>query len=725
MRHVLPILLIAFALRVNGTWTDLPFVYHWDEPTPVNLAVWLHAERSLDPRFFHYPGGLIYLLAGEFSLVRGLGQLFGVFADSNASLAWLTQGTPPRPPGGGIAYTFPAVGVPLLYLIGRIGNVVLGTLSVFWVYRLMRACGRVTWARPTKNAASPMLVVAALVPAFLLAFSPLHAEHSALLTTDAPCAAFLTWFVAELVSFRSPWRAGLALGLAAAFKYTGGIGLYFAPLGLLWIWVMRNRGVPLPSAGEWTRFWMRAVPIALVTFLVLNPFVLLSPREFLADFLYEARHMREGTGHFGSDLGAGASGFAIVVRTLWTGLGVMLLLGFAWALIEVCLGIAKPKDRSSRGATLHDGEGANAWIPLLAAWAVLYLVQLSTWRTVYDRYLVPIWPVLIVVAAWGGQRGLQRLRPLRPPTLAPANQWKVGMVAAVVLALPILPSLIRSIYGRVTPDPRTDLSLWISREIDPRETIVVEPNGPQIDAKQRALVRTDLLARRTAEEYRAEGARFLVSTGRERFLPEAVADSMRTRRQALMREGRIAWQRGSYWVLDLGPIQTDWALVQSALDAGRFAEAEAAVAAMMQRDLSDGRAWHLLGDARSGLGHPDSAAVAYTRAAQLRPKDPAPLYALGNLALRKSDWSAAVAAFQSALERAPGDPVAPLNLSTALMEEARSLVEDGRREEARPRVESALQYARAASQLAAQDAEIASQELRIRRLAERWGLFPQ
>ena len=215
---LLPLVLLAALVRLPGTARNLPFVFHWDEPTLVNLSTWLFTEGSLNPRFFNYPGGMIYLLGLLFLLTLLGGMLVGAYPGWAAGVKALAVGTYPRPPGGGVIYRFPTRGAPMAYILGRLFSVVLGTLTVWWAARLAeRLAGR--WA--------------AWLAGGLLALNALHAANSVLVTTDVACGAFLAWFLLALVNGRSPRTAGIALGLAAACKYTGGIGVYLWPLGLV------------------------------------------------------------------------------------------------------------------------------------------------------------------------------------------------------------------------------------------------------------------------------------------------------------------------------------------------------------------------------------------------------------------------------------------------------------------------------------------------------------
>jgi 4-amino-4-deoxy-L-arabinose transferase-like glycosyltransferase len=675
------VLLVAFGLRLPGIWQSLPYVFHWDEPTLVNLAVWLWAEGSLNPHYFNYPAGMVYLLAVLFGFTLLFGRAFGAFPGFAEGFRRLASGTYPRPPDGELIYRFPTRGVPILYVLGRLVSAAVGTLCVWWSFRLGRILGgsRVAW-----------------LAGILLAFNSLHAANSALITTDVACGAGLTWFLWCLLSGASPRRAGIALGLAAAGKYTGGIGLYLWPLG--WF-------VPVTASGrgEWNRLWVRLVPWALGTFLVLNPFVVLTPRAFLHGFQQEALHMQEGTAHFGEGVAIGPTGPVVVTNTLWRELGALPLIGFACALIAA-FAVRREDERARR-------------VLLLGAWCLLYLVQLATWRTAYPRYLLPIWPALTVVSAWGWVRMVELASTRMRPLLRKAPVVAGAMAVAVV---PGLLPLARTIAVRLRPDPRVEMSTVIERSLDPSGAIAAEPGGPWIDDRARQVIKTDVLGRAGPETWRRRGVRYLLATGREMHLPAGSPDSLLANRQRLEREGRVVWRNGRYVIYDLGEGSDPLSKARRLLKAGRVREARDQLETFCLRDPISAPAVVFLGDACLALGDTLAAMDAYTRASRIDPKDPIPFLALGSIALNARHWDAAVASFLHARELSPREPAAAHNLATALISRAQAAIVVGRRGEAARDLNEAALLARLVVSMAPEEARFRLLEAKTRELAVRW-----
>jgi tetratricopeptide (TPR) repeat protein len=285
-----------------------------------------------------------------------------------------------------------------------------------------------------------------------------------------------------------------------------------------------------------------------------------------------------------------------------------------------------------------------------------------------------------------------------------------------------MPGLVRSVRARIAPDPRTVMTHWIEDNVPSGASVATEPGGPRIDTADRTVYRFDLLGRRSLQEYRRDGVEYLVATGREEMLPPSAPDSLRARQASLFAACRELWRSGKYAVYSVPGGDAHLLEAQRAVREERFAEADRLTEQALQVDPENGTLWLLRGQALQGLGD-SSAAEAYARAVTLSPADPGPLYALGNLELAARRWDSALAAFEEAGRRAPRDPIALLNQSTALGYAAVELARAGNLDDARQKMADALTRARAAAVLAPGDPEYAAQEGRLRRLGERAGVI--
>jgi hypothetical protein len=705
-------------VRLPGVWQNLPFVFHWDEPTLVNLATWLFTEGSLNPRFFNYPGGMIYLLGLLYVLTLLGGILCGAFPGWAAGMKVLAAGTYPRPPGGGIISPFPARAAPLTYIVGRLFSVILGALTVWWAARLAERLGgrRAAW----------------LAGGFL-ALNALHAAHSVLVTTDVACSAFLAWFLLVLADGRSPRTAGIALGLAAACKYTGGIGIYLWPLGLLLPPVpgpVRSGKAdaaadadPAPRLrrAAWNRFWLRLLPWAGGTFLLLNPFAVLSPGAFLRGFLYEAAPMRAGTEHFREGIDIGPTGPAVVAGILWRELGPIVLIAILLALLLAVQtrGRAEAAEPSGKSGPKQLDQ---RWIFLLAAWCGVYLLQLCTWKTAYPRYVLPVWPALAVLAGCGASMTAGQVLREQGATGVRSARRAAVIVAAALLVGPGLYPLGRSVTARLRTDPRVPMSSFLAATVRPGMGIGVETGGPWISSERNQIIRVDLLGRSSPEGWRGQGVRYLVATGRGAYLPGASPDSLRANRQRIQQEAGLLWQRGPYAVYDLGKGRGSAEGVRALVAAGQMQEAEKRARALWTADPTSVAAAMLVGEVLLARQDTTGAVDVYGRAADLAPRDTSPLLALGSIALSGRAWDAAVEALSLAVDRSPRDPVALHNLATALLYRAREAAASENRSACAADLRAAVRFAWAAASFDPEDGRFRETEARAREMAGRFGV---
>jgi 4-amino-4-deoxy-L-arabinose transferase-like glycosyltransferase len=289
------LLLFAFALllRLLGIGWGLPnnqhyFSYHPDEVYVVSPALGM-LEGDWNPHFFNYGTLYLYLIGLLAKILSGLGLAVGELG--------------------------------LLDLIARALTALLGAGTVLLVYVIGRQIGGRRLA---------------LLGALLLAVTPIHLINSHYATVDVPGTFFLALGGAASVQIiaSGKWRwyllAVAAAGLAAATKYPLGAGLLL-PFGahLLRGRVAASEHLKLITLLSFPLFFLAGCPYAL-TFaggLQLRP-------EFLKDFLFEVRHMREiRTPGF---LGTGSGWRYHALQGLPAGLGIPLyLLAFAGFLLAL------------------------------------------------------------------------------------------------------------------------------------------------------------------------------------------------------------------------------------------------------------------------------------------------------------------------------------------------------------------------------------------------------
>jgi hypothetical protein len=262
--HVLALVcLLALAARLGGVGYGLPYFVHPDESILVPLALGF-LTGDLNPHFFNWPSGFMYLVAALFALY---GIVLGATTGGSALEAFARD---------------PAA----FYFLARLASAVIGALTVALTYRL----GAMTFGP-----------AAGLMAGAFLAINLQHVVDSHFATTDVPvtcavlAAVIAAWRYWERGRVRDALLAGLAGGLAASVKYNGGL----AGAAFVLAHVLRTR-----ADGElWRGLRSRAVPVwlagAVVGFLAGTPFAALSPAEFLHGLFGEVRAI--GTVQFGNE----------------------------------------------------------------------------------------------------------------------------------------------------------------------------------------------------------------------------------------------------------------------------------------------------------------------------------------------------------------------------------------------------------------------------------------
>lgn len=211
-------------------------------------------------------------------------------------------------------------------------------------------------------------VVAGGVAAAATGVATVHVAYSRMAVTDVLLTTLVTVALALLVSGRIE-LAGLVAGFAAAAKYPG-VVLAVPILVLAW--------------GQWRRA-LGAAGLAVVGFAAATPFALVHAGEVIDDVWRLHEHARAGWLGFEDDHSAPVA----FVDRLWESLGPFLIVAVAG--LVVALVVRAPADRA------------------LAAFALAYYATLLPLGSHFDRYILPLIPVLGVLAG--------RLRALAPVTL--------------------------------------------------------------------------------------------------------------------------------------------------------------------------------------------------------------------------------------------------------------------------------------------------------------------
>lgn len=404
------LLLGALALRLWGIGSGLPYVYNIDEAGHfVPKAVQMFAPgHDLNPGYFVNPPALTYVL-------------------HVAMAVWF---------GGGKAVLREYATHPdRVFALSRVVVALLGTGAVWLLYLL---------AARLFDRRTALLAAAIETVAFL----PVFYGHLAL--NDAATLLPLTLSLYGSAGVlrqgrRRDWAlAGLGLGFACASKYTAGIAIL--PLGAAA--AARYLDAPAAAGRRALAGLALAGGCALVAFLLANPYALLDFGRFRSELAHQSSLSEEAQGKLGAPKQGG------VLYYLWA-----LSWGLGWVPSLAALGGAVAVWR--RDARL-------GW--LLVPAPLLFLAFMGLQDRYFGRWLLPIFPVLCVLAAYF-TLVLVRAAAAKRRALAVA----LGTVATALL---LAQGLLYSVHGDAVlarADTRNLTRAWMVAHVPAGARVVVEP----------------------------------------------------------------------------------------------------------------------------------------------------------------------------------------------------------------------------------------------------------
>lgn len=439
------ILLTAAALRYWSLGHGIPYGVSVDEPEIVVRAFHMMTTGSLNPQFFDY-GSLHIYIQLVVSIVRFIA---GAIAGEWSSLAEAGSGS--------------------FYLWGRFVTATFGVLTVLVVYQIGMRWG-------SRHA---------LLAAALMALMPLHVRYSHYVLTDTP----LTFFVAlamllSLVGHERPttrafmW-AGAAAGLAAAVKYNGGLALVM-PLVACWMTAGAR-----PSRLTCS---LAAIGAAAAAFFIAAPYTLLNLPGFLDRFA-------SLTAEYRTNVPPAEPGYIIYLKHLRMQFGTP---GFVLIAGGLLMGVI----RAIRG-------------PNRVGWAVAlvfpipYFLIVAQQRIIYGRYLLPLVPMLCVLAAAAVISGVSLLRRYQFP-----RGVRTALIAGLTLALLAPPAASavgfnRMISQRSTVDEAYD---WMEQNIGHGARVMLEGGHFRLPEPRFREERIPQLRYQTIEQYAASDVDYLVAS---------------------------------------------------------------------------------------------------------------------------------------------------------------------------------------------------------------------
>jgi hypothetical protein len=396
------VLLGLFALQARA-----PFVWKVG-PAEGGGDEWYSAWRSwavltegARPGNYLHPALSYDLGAGLFAAIAAIGRLTGRYHDLTDTLAHFVRDE-------------------VWFLKALEGlSVVLGSLTVVVVFLL----GRQLFG-----------LLAGVIAAGCLAVVPLHIQYSERARVDA---LFVLCVAASGLGFLAVERrgrrrdsvlSGLLLGLAVAANYPGLLLLF------PYVWVHLRRGA--------TRTAAIGLLVALLTFVVTNPAVVLNPADVWAGFRFQGA-MAWTTHPFREGLSPG------FYRDVFLDQGRLACAAAAAALLWFAV----------------QGEGLPR---VLAVTSLFYLVLFGLLSTQFDRYVLAPFPWIAVLI--GGLAGSIRARWGRAAGTAATLAACAMVFESARAALPY----VVPVREDVRADPQRRLHAWLIDHARPPATIWIE-----------------------------------------------------------------------------------------------------------------------------------------------------------------------------------------------------------------------------------------------------------
>lgn len=427
---------LALGLRLWGINFGLPYSYHPDEHVVNGTAVQMLHNGTANPGTFTYPSGLYYILVCILALYQ--------FVTGH------TVGTPPSESGIGL---YPE---PNAILLTRIAVALFGVAAVLIVYLAARMF------------TGPWLAAGG---ALLLAVSTSSIMQSQIATTDLPSATGLVLTAACCVlAVRTErawpfWCAGAALGIAAGLKYnvaTGGVMLAVAYAIVAWRRMHRHDHESWRALWRDPRLW--GFLLAPLAFLVTTPYAIPDFHKFVSDLIAVKQHY-DVVGHPGAEGNTLAFTLNAMFRSNETAISVLACVGVVHALVK------------RRAEPL-----------IIFAGAAVYFIVIATPKVHFGRNLIPLWPLLALLAAeglFGLASALSAIKPyLTTPLAALRKRSLANVIVACLFIICFVPSVASSVRAdslRSSTDVRTTATEWVAQNIPAGTHIAIEGYSVTLD----------------------------------------------------------------------------------------------------------------------------------------------------------------------------------------------------------------------------------------------------
>ncbi len=395
------ILIAAFFRFYNLNW-DLGHFFHPDERNIANAVSQIHLFSQMDPKFYAYGGFVIYLykFTADFLVV--------VFHNPALAHDWGWINIIGRSYS---AFFSTLTIIPLYFLASKIFNKKVGFVASLF-YALTVSSIQTAHFSTTEN---------------LLTF----------LITLITCLAILFY---EHPSFKKSLLIGMVIGIAVATKTTG-ISFAFAPFLALAILFVKKK----ISVKNSTGYFLLIVMGGFLTFCLFSPYTFLNYSKFMESMHYE------------NSVVLGTNPVVYTLQFLHTPSYLFQIKNMIWQ-----LGLFATVAIVGTLVTFFKEIRKKHWLFIIfISFPVLYFLYVGSWYTKFNRYMIPIFPFIIICGANALYLITKRY-----------HRFGHVLIGVFVLASGIYATAFISIYTR--EQTRISTSQWIYSHIPDNSFILSE-----------------------------------------------------------------------------------------------------------------------------------------------------------------------------------------------------------------------------------------------------------
>ena len=418
-------------LRLLGVQYGLPGIYNSDESLHLLNVLYMGATRNLEPLYFLYPTAFHIFLLPFYAAYFLIGLAVGIF-QSSADMA--------------ASYAINPTG---LFLLGRTISAVFGVATAYIVWLVGKRWFAV-YGKTEKHHNDKDFCFGSWA-ALLLMLSFLHAERSHWLLLETPLAFACTWALYWILKAsdsglkRQAIFAGLITGLAISVKYNAGFLVLPLVVGFLLRIDRKN--------------WKAKVTLVFLTgiacitgFLIGTPSVIWAAHKYLDVFHYQRAVMH--TGWIGKSSQAGMLWPVVELVKSDTSVGVILIFATLVSIFR--------KNRASM---------------LLLLFVIPTLLYVSTFKTTFVRYLIPVIPAMAVLGGYALSTIIENFsRKWVIILIGLALLWPLGKIVLLDIRL-------------FHQDTRRAAEMWFEQNVESGKNVAYENYvyGPNLFDPERVL----------------------------------------------------------------------------------------------------------------------------------------------------------------------------------------------------------------------------------------------